>query len=106
MAKTLKVGQTYTDHNGDVWDSAVLHVDYNFIDWLEQTLTMEVCIYKDTAARTAKYRPLKNKYRISKAEFLANFNQSLAITTLKTQCEDYALGLSDHNGTTYGTYFE
>ena len=107
MAKNLKVGETYTDKNGDVWDSAVLHVDFTKIDWKSQNMEMAVYVYKDSAARTAGYEALVSKFSISKSEFLANFNQTLSIGTLKPQSEDYALTLIDkHTGEVYGNKFE
>ncbi len=107
MAKTLKDGETYTDNNGDVWGDAVLHVDNTRENWLTQVLTMSVCIYKDTAARTAGYDPIKQNISITKAEFLANFTLTDAITTLKTQCETYALTQIDLiTGNLYSDLFE
>ncbi|MBW1853106.1 MAG: hypothetical protein JRJ00_00235 [Deltaproteobacteria bacterium] len=107
MAKTLKDGETYTDNNGDVWSEAVLHVDYTYEDWLTQIMTMTVCIYKDTAARAAGYAPLKRNIAVSKAAFLENFTLTEAISTLKSQCETYALTLIDPvTGNLYSDLFE
>ncbi len=107
MAKTLKNGETYTDNHGDIWANAVLNVDYTQENWLSQMMNMTVCIHKDAASRTAGYAPLTNIIPITKAEFLANFTLTEAITTLKSQCETYALTLTDPNtGGLYGAKFE
>lgn len=110
MAKTLIGGQTVTNQYGDVWDAAILVCDYATLDFLDANFRFRVDIYKDAAARTARQNPVTRWHVIDQATFLANFNSALAITTVKSQSEDYALIMevpdSDPVELIYGDKFE
>jgi len=107
MAKTLKVGQTVENQYGDIWDAAVLVCDYSRLDFLDQTFAFRVDIYKDAAARTARHQPVQRWHTLDSVEFLANFDPGLAMTTTKSQSEDYALIMTDELlNLIYGDKFE
>ncbi len=106
MAKTLINGQTITTPYGDTWDAAVLHVDKVGLDYLLQELSMEINIYFNEAARTANKEPIRLGHFVEKDVFLANFDPQLAITTLKSQCEDFALTLTFSGFGLLGDKFE
>lgn len=91
--KTLIAGQTVETPYGETWDEAILTVDDILINYLTQTLKMTVHIYVNATARTEEKRPFAEKFFVSKDEFLANFTPTDPITSLKDQCEDYALTL-------------
>lgn len=110
MAKNLKVGETWENEYGDLWDAAILVCDYCTLDFLDQTFRFRVDIYKDAAARTARNNPIQQWYTIDRPTFEANFDPSLAATTMKSQSEDYALLIevpdSDPVEYVYGEKFE
>ena len=107
MAKTLIGGQSVTNQYGDVWTAAILVCDFLTLDFLDQNFRFRVDIYKDTAARTNRDSPVQQWYTIDSVEFLANFDPSLAATTMKSQAEDYALIMEDEaTNLIYGDTFE
>jgi len=108
MAKTLIAGQTVTNQYGDVWDAAILVADQIQLDFRTMTFKFRVDIYKDIAARTGGMKPISDWYALDQATFLANFDPSLAATTLDNQSEDYALIMTDPElpGLLYGDQFE
>ena len=111
MAKTLISGQTVESMYGDVWDAAILSIDQIQLDYLNQIMKFRVDIYKDATERTEGSRAVQEWHVIDKTTFLAEFNISQPVTTLKSQCEDYALTLIDPNdpdglALLYGSTFE
>ena len=107
MAKTLKGGKEINSPFGDVWTSAILVCDIITLDFNEQIMNIRADIYKDTAARTAGDRAIMQTHAVDKPTFLANFDTGQAVTTMKTQSEDFILTVEDGEGNLiYGDDFE
>jgi hypothetical protein len=109
MAKTLIAGQEVTNQYGDVWDEAVLVVDQIQLDFLNMNFKFRVDVYKNAASRTGGMKPISDWHVLNQSTFMANFDPSLAATTLKSQSEDYALTMVDPVdgiGLLYGGQFE
>lgn len=106
MAKTLIVGQTVNTPYGDVWDQAILVVDNMNIDFRLGEMTLLVSIYKDATARTEGKKPYQEDHFMTSDDFLAYIDTAQAITTLKSQAEDYALTLTSRKLGPYNLLFE
>ena len=107
MAKVLIVGQTVENQYGDIWDAAIMVVNFMNLDFLNQTFKFRVDVYKNATERTEGSKAISNWFVIDRDTFLANFVMTNAINTLKSQTENYALTLTDaDDNLLYGDTFE
>lgn len=106
MAKTLIAGQVVNTPYGDVWDEAILVVDNMNIDFRKGEMYMLISVYKNVTARTEEKKPYQEDHFMSNADFLAYIDTAQAITTLKSQAEDYALTIESPRLGLLGNIFE
>jgi hypothetical protein len=92
--KTLKANETFPTPFGEDWPNAILSIDNIELDYLNQTATFRVDVYKDEQARTDKKQSFQETFLVNKDRFVANIDMAAAISTLKSQLEDYALTLT------------
>lgn len=99
--KTIKAGETFTDDNGDVWTAAIMVVDIAKVHALNGTIDFIAHVYKDAAARTARFQPLNYPIHVPQAAVFLHFDLTQPIDTIYAQCEDYALTLLLEDNVTF-----